>query len=303
MITTNWIGLRVAVLALGLAVASAGRASERGAARPEVVRIGMVNSLFRDTPEPMVMALMKPFGALMESQTGLKGQLVPAGAAESLGQQLAEDKVQLAVFHGFEFAWARQRYPELQPLMIAVNQKRHLRAHLVVNCDCQATGLADLKGRILAIPRRTREHCHLFLHRQCQECGQELSRLFAQITTPASAEEALDDLVDNTVQAAVIDGVALECYQRRKPARYTRLKTLHVSEVFPAGVVAYRQGALGEATLRRFREGMLAANRTPIGRQLMTLWMLTAFEPIPADYEETLANIVKTYPPPPPESK
>ena len=41
----------------------------------ECVRIGMVSSLFRDTPESVVRAMMQPFGALMESQTGIPGQL------------------------------------------------------------------------------------------------------------------------------------------------------------------------------------------------------------------------------------
>jgi hypothetical protein len=35
----------------------------------------------------------------------------------------------------------------------------------------------------------------------------------------------------------------------------------------------------------------------------MTLWRLTAFEPIPADYEKTLTDIVKAYPPPEVQAK
>jgi hypothetical protein len=71
------------------------------------------------------------------------------------------------------------------------------------------------------------------------------------------------------------------------------------SEVFPASVVAYRDGALELATLRRFREGLVNASQTPMGRQLLTLWKLTSFEPVPDDYAQTLANILRSYPPPP----
>ena len=63
-------------------------------------------------------------------------------------------------------------------------------------------------------------------------------------------------------------------------------------------MVAYRPGAIDADTIRRFREGMSTANQNALGRQLMTLWKLTAFEPIPADYEQTLTDIVKAYPPP-----
>jgi ABC-type phosphate/phosphonate transport system substrate-binding protein len=260
------------------------------------VRIGMVTTLFRDVPESLLVAMMQPFGVLMQSQTGVSGKMVPGGDVMHLGQMLAEDKVQLAVFHGFEFGWAREKYPELKPLMIAVNQQRYLHALLVVRTDSPLTGFNDLKGKQVAYPRRSREHCHLFFHRHCQNTGQEVNQYFARVTAPASSEEALDDVVDKVVPAAVIDGVAWECYQRRKPGRFAQLKALATSAVFPAAVVAYHPGSLDEETLKRFKDGMISANQSPMGRQLMTLWRLTAFEPVPADYDQTVAAILKVYP-------
>jgi ABC-type phosphate/phosphonate transport system substrate-binding protein len=273
------------------------QAAEPGATTAPV-RIGLVNSLFRDVPEETVLGMMEPIGALMQAQTGVSGRLLPAGNAASLGRQLAEDKVQLGVFHGFEFAWARQKHPELRPLVIAVNQSHHLRALLVVRQDSRAACLADLRDKPFGLPRFSRAHCHLYLQRRCQECGKEPQALFGKITTPANVEEALDDVVDDLIHASVVDGVALEGYQRRKPGRYAKLKTVQVSEVFPAAVVAYRAGAVDEATLRKFREGLLGAQRTVLGRQMLLLWKLTGFEPVPEDYEQTLADIVKAYPPP-----
>src|SRR4051812_26542990 len=85
---------------------------------PRAVRIGLVGSLFRDTSEPMVKVMLGPFKALMESQTGARSELVVVKEVDGLGTQLNDGKVQLAVFHGFEFAWARLKYPELRPLMI-----------------------------------------------------------------------------------------------------------------------------------------------------------------------------------------
>src|SRR5581483_4119811 len=112
-------GAALAALFLGvlLALGSGAAAAERSR-QTEVLRIGLIGTLFRDVPETAVMAMMQPFATLMESQTGLTGQLIPAGDADDLGQQLANDKVQLGVFHGVEFAWARQKYPDLKPLVI-----------------------------------------------------------------------------------------------------------------------------------------------------------------------------------------
>jgi ABC-type phosphate/phosphonate transport system substrate-binding protein len=291
-------------LAVGILVLAFGQArAEDQAAQSEPVKIGMIGTLFRDVPETTVLIMMAPFGAVMQAQTGVSGELVPGGDAESVGERLATDKLQLAVFHGIEFAWARQKHPELRPLVIAINLQRHLRAHLIVRADNPATSLKDLHDQPFVLPRQSREHCHLFVERQCQGYKKEPRAFFSKITTPASSEEALDDVLDGVAQATVIDGVSLDCYKRRKPGRFTKLKVLETSEVFPAAVVAYKPGALDEATLKRFREGMMTANQSILGRQLLTMWKLTGFEPVPQDYEQTLTEIVESYPAPVKSSK
>src|SRR5262249_6944270 len=117
---------------------------------------------------------------------------------------------------------------------------------------------------------------------------------------PPCIEEALDDVVDNVAQATVVDGVALESYKRRKPGRFAEIKIVQHSPTFPAAVIAYRPGAVDEQLINRFREGMLHAPELPVGRQLMLMWNLTSIEPVPPDYEQTLAEIAKAYPPPAP---
>jgi ABC-type phosphate/phosphonate transport system substrate-binding protein len=258
----------------------------------------MVDSLFREVPKPMLPIVMQPFATLMQQQTGLTGQIIADGEYTNLSQDLATDKVQLGVFHGVEFAWARLQHPELKPLMIAVIQQHHLRAYLIVRSDFEGENLADLQGKEIALSRGTREHCHLFLEKYCKKEGHEPKQFFAKITTPSNPEDALDKVYEDEIQATVVDNVALESYKRRKPGRFEQLQPMLISEIFPAGVVAYHPGAIDAESLRRFREGMSTANQSPLGRQLMTLWKLTAFEPIPADYEKTLTEIVKAYPPP-----
>jgi ABC-type phosphate/phosphonate transport system substrate-binding protein len=262
------------------------------------VRIGLTCSLFRDTPDVLVQGMMRPFKSLMEAQTGLSGELVPGVKSDELGQRLKDDKVQLAVYQGFEFAWARQKYPELKPLMLAVNQQKYLRAYVIVRDDSGAASLADLKGKTIDVPRRTREHCHLYLERHCQAAGKPTSEFFAKVLTPLTPEEAVDDVVNGQADSALADGCILDWYEKHKPTRFARLKVIEKSEVFPATVVAHYGSALDEATLRRFREGMLSAKDNPRGVQLMTLCQMTSFEPIPDDYDKLCKEIAKAYPPP-----
>jgi len=207
------------------------------------------------------------------------------------------------VFHGFEFAWARLKYPVLKPLMIAVNQQRNPKALLVVHRDSLATGFGDLQGKNLALPRFTREYCRLFMQRRCETCGQCAEKLFGRITNPSDIDDALDDVVDGIVQATVVDSVSLASFQKRKPVRFARLKIIQESETFPAGVVVYHPGALDEATLKRFRDGMVNASRSLRGQQLLALVRMTGFEQVPDDYNDLLTSIAKAYPPPATHSK
>jgi ABC-type phosphate/phosphonate transport system substrate-binding protein len=262
------------------------------------VRVGLVNSLFRDLPPPVANALMVPFGSLMKEATGMSGKMTVVGDAHDLGKGLYDGKLQLGVFHGYEFAWAKQKYPDLKPLCIAVNQSRHLYVHLIVRYDSDARDLADLRGKVLAVAHRSPEPVYLFLDRACAAAGTTAGRYFARVTKPAHVEAALDDVVRGKVQAAAVDSVALECYETIKPGCFTALRTVQRSEAFPAAVVAYREGAVDGATLARFRDGMANAHKNERSRELLTMWKLTGFETIPEDYEENLANILRAYPAP-----
>jgi ABC-type phosphate/phosphonate transport system substrate-binding protein len=293
------VGLLLALLALALTGGWAGEVAgaQKKSDQPPI-RIGMIGSMFRDMPAAMVTACLGPFRFLMETQTGLRGKVTAGGDAFQLGEMLNSNQIHLGVFHGFEFAWARLKYPELRPLMIAVNKDNHLYAYVVASKNCDAACLADLKGKGLAIPSRTREHCLLHLERSCQGWTKETYTSVFHITTPSDIETALDDVVDGKADAALVDGVALNCYKEQKPGRFAKLKTVDKSVVFPAAVVAFHKGGVNKATLRRFRVGMINANKKPYGRQLLSLWKMTGFEPIPDDFEEILESVVKTYPPP-----
>ena len=290
------------VTCLGGALPLAGNQAEESEAlgKPgKPVEIGLCASLFRDVPDSVLQTMSKPFGLVMATQTGMIGHLVKAGDALDLGKQLNEQKLHLGIFHGYEFAWARQKYPDLKPLVIAVNQSRHLRALLIIRSDSELSDFAALKEKALNMPRGNRGHCHLFLEHGCNVAGDcAAAEHLSKITTGACAEEALDEVVDGTVDATIVDRVALDCYKRRKPGRFGELKVAVESQVFPAGVVAYHPGTLEEKALDRFRDGLVNCQKTILGRQLLTMWKLTGFEPIPDDYEQTLKDIVKTYPAP-----
>lgn len=260
----------------------------------EPVRIGMVKTLFTDIPQPLIDIIAVPFAKLMKDFTGMEGKMLVAGDPYEVAQKLADKKIDLAVFHGVEFGWVKQKHPELRPLMLCVNRHRHVKAFLVVRKECEAKSFADLKGRDLALPKRSKEHCRLFAEHGCAECGKDCPKL----VSASGAFNALDDLCRGKLDGVVIDTISMEDYDALRPGCFARLKVIQESTRFPAACIAYRQGALPEATLKKFSEGMISANKDEKGREVMSLFKMSAFEPVPADYERSLADILKAYPPP-----
>jgi len=270
---------------------------------PNPIRIGVMNTLFQDTPKPLLGRMLKPFQSFMEAQTGLHSQVLPAEDAAKLGRQLANKEVHFGVFHGFEFAWARQQYPELKPLVVAQSDQRLLRACLVVHQNSDVADIDGLQGKSLAIPFQVKEHCRLLVERHCQDCGQTLKSYFAQITSPANQEIAMDDVVDGVVQAALVDGQAFDSFQKRKPGRWAKLKVAQESEAFPGVVVAHRPKVLDPATVQLICTGLLKAHQTRQGASLLTFAGINGFKTVPKDYDAALSKIAKAYPPPSKETR
>jgi ABC-type phosphate/phosphonate transport system substrate-binding protein len=259
----------------------------------------MVSSLFKEVPESQVDSGKQIFSALMREQIGLANELAQPMIAAELAQQLACGRLDIAIFQGVEFAWAREKHASLHPLLVIVNRHLYRQAHLLTRRDGPVKSVMDLKGRVAAIPAHSREHCDLFLERLCRDQGHAVVEFFARVLKPPTVEDALDDTVDGTIDAAVVDGVSLQAYQRRKPARFARLKDLLKSEAFPDSVVAYRPGALDPAILERCRKGLLDADKHIKGQLLLMLWRVTAFEPVPQDFDGKLTAIGKAYRAPP----
>jgi ABC-type phosphate/phosphonate transport system substrate-binding protein len=294
--------MRIQPFAIVVFLLAVGLAAAGDPTRPEPpavpMRIGMLASMFRHAKPEMFDVQAKPFRSLVESQTGLKSELQLLPTADELRRKIEAGTIQLGLFHGFEFAWVQLKQPALHPLTI-VAPEHPIQAFLVVPSSSPATGFADLRAKTLALPTGSRAHSRLYLERSCEALGRPPEAFFARITTPKTAEEALHDVADNgEVNAAVVDETAIQCFTERNPGRAKRVKVIAKSEVFPPSVVAYREGSLDADVVRRFRDGMSHAHTTVLGKQLLSLWLMSRFEPTPADYPKALSDIAAAYPPP-----
>jgi ABC-type phosphate/phosphonate transport system substrate-binding protein len=294
------MGLLAGLIVASLAAVPGGRGEESTTA--STVRIGIVKTALRNCGGLSVAAQLQPVKALIDSQTGLDSHLSVTNTSEELGKDLVDGKAHFGVFHGVEFAWARQKHPALRPLVVTVTS-HDLRAYLVVRNDNSASCCADLAGKTCAVPSQTRAFCRLFLDRCCRECGRTPQHFFAKVISPASIEAALALVVEGESQATVVDAYLLDWYRQRHPESFARLKTIQQSEAFPSGVIAYVPGSMEEARLARFRDGLLTAHKNPRGEAILSLCQLKRFDVVPADYDQQLAAIVKAYPGPQDDAK
>lgn len=285
------VAAAVSVVTLG---APLGGAEEAVGAGP--YRVGVVSTLFRDVPDPMIPALLRPIRGLIESQTGLEGSLSPVKNWEHLAHQLDSGKLHMGLFHGFEFAWARQKFPRLTPLVVTVGEKGLSQVCILVRHDSDVKTLEELKGTTLAVPRRTREHCHVFLERHCTGCGCTPATFFQRTSRPFTVEDAMLSLVQGRVQAVLTDGASVEAYRENRPAGYAKLKVLSRSETFPPAVFVYRPGAVEEGALRRFRQGLLKAHESTESKEVMTFCKIARFDNVPEGYDKALEASLKSYP-------
>jgi ABC-type phosphate/phosphonate transport system substrate-binding protein len=258
----------------------------------------MPQNFFPDMSAALIETVTEPFVTIMHDTAGLSGKLVVGGDPFAVAQQLSAKDLQLGVFHGYEFAWIQKKHPELLPLMVAVNAQQPLRAFVLVPKDSAAKAFADLKGKDLAVPKRTKQHCRYFIERLSRGAGAgDAKGFFGKVAFGASVETALNELAAGKIQAAVVDALGLEFYKDLSPGRFAKLRVLTQSEVFPPLVIAYCQGGLDDATLGKVRAGLRAAPKSEAGRGMLTTWSLTSFDPVPANFAETLAASLKTFSP------
>jgi len=263
----------------------------------EVLKIGTGGALTSGTTKQKDDAAMETLRDFIKDETGLKNEIVKLKDWREVLEKMTRGEYHVGVFQGPEFAWAKEKSPELQPMALAVNVYRYPTVHVVTKQDSPVKDFAGLQGKSVAISSSAPRFLRMFVELQAKPSGKAPEQFFSKTTTPDNFEDALDDAVDGNVDAAVADRAALEAFKRRKPARFRQLKEVVHSEPFPPVVIAHYNKVIDLATLTRFSMGLLNAHKKERGETVLTLFRITNFEAPPADFDQVLAATRKLYPP------
>ena len=282
---------------LGGVLALSGRPAPAQSDVP-VVKIAVVSTLTRGLPAGLVAIAMRPLKSYMESETGMAGEIVLGGDALELGKKLDEDQAQIGVFHGHEFAWAKKKYPKLEPIVVCLSATPRVRAVQVVAAKSKADSHADLKGTTLALSRDNRAFCRLYAERRCITPDSTLEIYYKKITNPVDCEDAFDAVRRGTAESAVVEASLWETYQKNKPFWAKNLRVLQESETFPPGVIAYKQGKFTAKQADAFRNAMINAGDHPQGKEVMKTMRVSSFSVAPEKFGDILDACYKAYPAP-----
>jgi ABC-type phosphate/phosphonate transport system substrate-binding protein len=216
--------------------------------------------------------------------------------AVSLANLMKDRKIQIGVFHGFEYAQVKVANPDLLPIVVAMPHARSFQAFVVVHKDSKAEKLDDLDEDPIAVPRGTKAHCLAYLEKARKNLPAESAKpVHKPNETP---EEVLNGVADGSNAAALVDIGAYNGFLALQPGGATKLRVMCKSEVFPVSVITYRKGSLSEDAVNRIRKGLISASQSSSGKPMLLLWNLKGFEEVPADYDTQLETILKSYPAP-----
>ncbi len=284
----QWIFAAAMIVPLGPPAATAGE--------KEVYRIGIAKGAVRDVPKDLLTTAGDSFRELMKGQTGLNGAVTLDQEWPRVARDLNDGVLELGVLQGHEFAWARQKYPDLQPLVCTVARPKPVTAYLLVLHDSKAASLADLKDGKLVVTTAMKDHARLFLaKRQAEEMG---GSAFGSTATADTAHEAIQKVIDGEADLTVTDHSAWNHFQKLYPGASKNVKVMAESDEFPPTVLVYKKGGVDEAALKKLRDGLLTAHDTAKGTQLMRSVRIEKFGALPDGFEERVAACLKAYPPP-----
>ncbi len=251
---------------------------------PAAIRIGFHRDLFKDMDPKTVTSSLEDFSATVAEQTRRPSRTQLVDDAHALCRALHDGKFDFAVLASPHLFWELARFPEMRPLIVAVNV--HPYPRVIVVRSARGTGKSDATLGCV-IPGRPHDIFYGTL---------AAAAAHARMVPYPNAEDLLDDVVDGKVGSAAVDLVSWERFQARKPVRARFLRVTDRSPEFLPTTVLYRKGAVSDATLSSYKDSLLRMPDTVRGRDLMTSWRLTAFREVPDDFSRRAAALAKECP-------
>jgi ABC-type phosphate/phosphonate transport system substrate-binding protein len=258
--------------------------------------IGISDSLIHGQLNPAVApTVLRPMADVfaMPGRPTAQFQLNPP---TNLAKDLQQSKLQLGIMTGIEYGWMKPEFPGLLPLATVFASDIRLKACVLVRADSPVRGIADLKGKSIALPKRLQFHTHIFLHQTLAKAGSQPKGFFSRIIPSADMNDGIESVVDQEAEAVLIDVDSWNVYRERKPGRSQKLKILLQSPAFPTAAVLYQREAWNDADLQQIQHILCTAHEKAFSRQILNFWRISKFVSYTPEYEQVVREIVHEIP-------
>jgi ABC-type phosphate/phosphonate transport system substrate-binding protein len=297
MKTTHHPLMVCAALALTL-LTSTLVASDPGKPANATFHIGISEALIRGQTTPSAaMIQVQPMAKLFQIMNSVKPEFQFA-TPDHLAKLLSDGKVKLAVMPGIEYGWLGEKAKDLAPVAVAYTNDIKLKAYIIAKADTKGRKVGDLRGKKLAMARRTQHHTQVFLTESISKVGCCPTSFFADCTVTQDTDAAIESVLDGVVEAVAIDSHSWTVFCERKPGRAKRLMIIAESPHFPTAVIVYKPGVISDEQLQSLREGLMTAHQKPFCKQIMNFWRISQFVPFTPEYDQIVKGAVKEMPQP-----
>lgn len=292
--------MRASIKLLALATLGLAALANICRAQDASVHFALAHSFTAGKADTLLKIASDDFKQVLKTTTGLEGDLTTKLNAFEIADKLEAKQIDFGILHAHEFAWLTKKNANLEPVLVASTGKKGEQVFVIVNKKNTAKSVGDLGGKKLDLPSGTSELCRVFLGRRTQESAKKTpSEFFSGVEKSPAQVAALDNVAREKSDATLVTTMWLEFYKDVKgPTFNNQLRILDQSEPFPPAVIVMKKGAVAPKTLEQFRNGLLKAHATELGREMMKDWNIESFVSVPGDYDTRLTEMLKNYPPP-----
>ncbi|MEE2779283.1 MAG: phosphate/phosphite/phosphonate ABC transporter substrate-binding protein [Myxococcota bacterium] len=238
----------------------------------EVIRLAMAPYL---APE-IVRAQYEPIAHYLGSQLGMPVELNLLDSYDAVIEAAVHNKTELALLAPFSYVQARARKPDLNLLASIINQGRtRYSGFILVRADDPALGLADLKGRRIALVDRNSTSGYLLPMAALARRGYELDKHFSEVVFAGSHSRVIEMLAAGEVDAAATSSDSLGLYRREQQAaqegsRGTELRILYKTGEVPFDALCATDAMPEEAAKKASGAFIRMHHRNPEARQALS---------------------------------
>jgi ABC-type phosphate/phosphonate transport system substrate-binding protein len=279
---TRLVYASAVVLALSLLPAASSMAEAPG----DQLRIGFSSNAFVNVPRNDMKIAVQVLAKKVARKTFGSVESRIFDAISEIENELKAKKLDALAITPDEFLYLRQRMP-VDPVMCTVAGSSHeVELLLLVRKDSGFTGVADLKGRAIALPMRNAQYGAIYrtwVETLAMKEGGSLDSFFSSVTEAGSVSQTIMPVFFKKIAACAVTKQAFAVSAELNPQLAQELKVIAQIGRLAGGVILFRKD-LADASKEKTKQALMDLDKDQEGRQLLMLFRLNGLTPYRPEY-------------------